>query len=171
MADSEGPARIDVLRRKTSLMRPIHSWHNTDAQQKCWRLELVDMRIVTEWIETSIQRIQRQSTLSVIVYYTRAAYPLMGVVRGTTRPVGHQFSQDVNIPTVKRDELTTFAWFHVSYCLRLQAYIMHLKSGYVRTFVTPLHLTIDRTAYTLSLIHIWRCRRIERCRSRWSPYH
>ena len=26
-------------------------------------------------------------------------------------------------------------------------------------------------AYNLSLIHIWRCRRIERCRSRWSPYH
>ena len=25
--------------------------------------------------------------------------------------------------------------------------------------------------YGLSLIHIWRCRRIERCRSRWSPYH
>ena len=25
--------------------------------------------------------------------------------------------------------------------------------------------------YILSLIHIWRCRRIERCRSRWSPYH
>ena len=24
---------------------------------------------------------------------------------------------------------------------------------------------------SLSLIHIWRCRRIERCRSRWSPYH
>ena len=26
-------------------------------------------------------------------------------------------------------------------------------------------------AINLSLIHIWRCRRIERCRSRWSPYH
>ena len=25
--------------------------------------------------------------------------------------------------------------------------------------------------FFLSLIHIWRCRRIERCRSRWSPYH
>ena len=25
--------------------------------------------------------------------------------------------------------------------------------------------------YGLSLIHICRCRRIERCRSRWSPYH
>ena len=25
--------------------------------------------------------------------------------------------------------------------------------------------------FYLSLIHIWRCRRIERCRSRWSPYH
>ena len=29
---------------------------------------------------------------------------------------------------------------------------------------------ICRSIY-LSLIHIWRCRRIERCRSRWSPYH
>ena len=27
------------------------------------------------------------------------------------------------------------------------------------------------TITDLSLIHIWRCRRIERCRSRWSPYH
>ena len=26
-------------------------------------------------------------------------------------------------------------------------------------------------SWWLSLIHIWRCRRIERCRSRWSPYH
>ena len=25
--------------------------------------------------------------------------------------------------------------------------------------------------YTLSLIHIWRCRRSTLCRSRWSPYH
>ena len=27
------------------------------------------------------------------------------------------------------------------------------------------------TNYTLSLIHIWRCRRSTLCRSRWSPYH
>ena len=26
-------------------------------------------------------------------------------------------------------------------------------------------------AHTLSLIHIWRCRRYSLCRSRWSPYH
>ena len=32
----------------------------------------------------------------------------------------------------------------------------------------PLLLNAD---WRLSLIHIWRCRRIERCRSRWSPYH
>ena len=32
-------------------------------------------------------------------------------------------------------------------------------------FIIEYHVTI------LSLIHIWRCRRIERCRSRWSPYH
>ena len=29
----------------------------------------------------------------------------------------------------------------------------------------------SRSQRNLSLIHIWRCRRIERCRSRWSPYH
>ena len=29
----------------------------------------------------------------------------------------------------------------------------------------------DAVIIHLSLIHIWRCRRIERCRSRWSPYH
>eukprot|EP00826_Nyctotherus_ovalis_P032294 TRINITY_DN26032_c0_g1_i1.p1 TRINITY_DN26032_c0_g1~~TRINITY_DN26032_c0_g1_i1.p1 ORF type:complete len:340 (-),score=123.55 TRINITY_DN26032_c0_g1_i1:9-1028(-) len=28
-----------------------------------------------------------------------------------------------------------------------------------------------RVGFILSLIHICRCRRIERCRSRWSPYH
>ena len=31
--------------------------------------------------------------------------------------------------------------------------------------------THTHTHIYLSLIHIWRCRRIERCRSRWSPYH
>ena len=30
---------------------------------------------------------------------------------------------------------------------------------------------VRRSYVYLSLIHIWRCRRIERCRSRWSPYH
>ena len=29
----------------------------------------------------------------------------------------------------------------------------------------------EKDFFELSLIHIWRCRRIERCRSRWSPYH
>ena len=35
-------------------------------------------------------------------------------------------------------------------------------------------VTLEHEIFTdldLSLIHIWRCRRIERCRSRWSPYH
>ena len=31
--------------------------------------------------------------------------------------------------------------------------------------------TSTQLLHMLSLIHIWRCRRIERCRSRWSPYH
>eukprot|EP00826_Nyctotherus_ovalis_P059774 TRINITY_DN8342_c0_g1_i5.p2 TRINITY_DN8342_c0_g1~~TRINITY_DN8342_c0_g1_i5.p2 ORF type:complete len:187 (+),score=0.94 TRINITY_DN8342_c0_g1_i5:238-798(+) len=39
----------------------------------------------------------------------------------------------------------------------------------------PIHKVvlarIGGAVKTLSLIHICRCRRIERCRSRWSPYH
>ena len=33
-----------------------------------------------------------------------------------------------------------------------------------------LRETVSKASF-LSLIHICRCRRIERCRSRWSPYH
>ena len=33
------------------------------------------------------------------------------------------------------------------------------------------HLSYHAPPHTLSLIHIWRCRRRLRCRSRWSPYH
>ena len=35
----------------------------------------------------------------------------------------------------------------------------------------PRFVNISEVTTSLSLIHIWRCRRIERCRSRWSPYH
>ena len=35
---------------------------------------------------------------------------------------------------------------------------------------TPVHVTLY-WQWHLSLIHIWRCRRVSQCRSRWSPYH
>eukprot|EP00826_Nyctotherus_ovalis_P040361 TRINITY_DN3975_c0_g1_i5.p1 TRINITY_DN3975_c0_g1~~TRINITY_DN3975_c0_g1_i5.p1 ORF type:complete len:495 (-),score=165.75 TRINITY_DN3975_c0_g1_i5:23-1507(-) len=35
----------------------------------------------------------------------------------------------------------------------------------------PYYVITLHNMYVLSLIHICRCRRIERCRSRWSPYH
>ena len=38
---------------------------------------------------------------------------------------------------------------------------------YVRTTTKPS----KRILFCLSLIHIWRCRRLLTCRSRWSPYH
>ena len=38
------------------------------------------------------------------------------------------------------------------------------------SYKTPSDKVITKLQ-ELSLIHIWRCRRIERCRSRWSPYH
>ena len=41
------------------------------------------------------------------------------------------------------------------------------------TLSPPIPLGLNTLPHwsNLSLIHIWRCRRIERCRSRWSPYH
>ena len=40
------------------------------------------------------------------------------------------------------------------------------------TCIHPRAIETDqKTVYDLSLIHIWRCRRRLRCRSRWSPYH
>ena len=47
----------------------------------------------------------------------------------------------------------------------IDAYSVSQKS---RVFFKSLFC---KSTYYLSLIHIWRCRRIERCRSRWSPYH
>ena len=35
----------------------------------------------------------------------------------------------------------------------------------------PYRRCNSQTPYSLSLIHIWRCRRSTLCRSRWSPYH
>ena len=37
--------------------------------------------------------------------------------------------------------------------------------------VSHSYILVWTRALHLSLIHIWRCRRIERCRSRWWPYH
>ena len=37
--------------------------------------------------------------------------------------------------------------------------------------IKRLEENIGRTLFDLSLIHIWRCRRVWGCRSRWSPYH
>ena len=47
------------------------------------------------------------------------------------------------------------------------------KSAFLVTFVFFPFFVFwpSPPGHTLSLIHIWRCRRIERCRSRWSPYH
>eukprot|EP00826_Nyctotherus_ovalis_P002427 TRINITY_DN10486_c0_g2_i7.p1 TRINITY_DN10486_c0_g2~~TRINITY_DN10486_c0_g2_i7.p1 ORF type:complete len:751 (-),score=276.66 TRINITY_DN10486_c0_g2_i7:17-2269(-) len=49
-------------------------------------------------------------------------------------------------------------------CVQLRNVILSAVPGNVK-------LTNPRSGVHLSLIHICRCRRIERCRSRWSPYH
>ena len=67
----------------------------------------------------------------------------------------------------------------------LSSYVQRttLRNILITHNISTLHLTFRCNAQLsnfcmcwlctlcLSLIHIWRCRRIERCRSRWSPYH
>ena len=52
-------------------------------------------------------------------------------------------------------------------------YLCQLLTDFQNSLTSELcrQFAIMRLLYILSLIHIWRCRRIERCRSRWSPYH
>ena len=49
--------------------------------------------------------------------------------------------------------------------------ILTNRSGTIDKNVGCLPADCEWDRLPLSLIHIWRCRRIERCRSRWSPYH
>ena len=57
-----------------------------------------------------------------------------------------------------------------------QTYIYVYTHTHTQT-LTHTHVSLKHTymcthTHThLSLIHIWRCRRVLRCRSRWSPYH
>ena len=66
--------------------------------------------------------------------------------------------------------------------LLLYLYVCRLVSGDVKGKLTHLYNRVNKVIKTsgkfdvsitllLSLIHIWRCRRADTCRSRWSPYH
>ena len=63
-------------------------------------------------------------------------------------------------------------------CL-LRSLLVLFAALYIFLLWTVFHLYIERQRQVmfelplplLSLIHIWRCRRLLRCRSRWSPYH
>ena len=56
-----------------------------------------------------------------------------------------------------------------------QIYLQNLPSDQVPTCAPPMDFLMDTLpifeVIQLSLIHICRCRRRLRCRSRWSPYH
>ena len=60
------------------------------------------------------------------------------------------------------------------FCSRLAVDYFTTGGNIIRTAVCWIvwhNVHSQQHTYMLSLIHIWRCRRIERCRSRWSPYH
>ena len=54
----------------------------------------------------------------------------------------------------------SFGWFN-----RLIEALCHIGA------TVSADITLPFAPQTLSLIHIWRCRRSYACRSRWSPYH
>ena len=45
------------------------------------------------------------------------------------------------------------------------------RSRLLQLFRSSKNNNNNRSIFSLSLIHIWRCRRDVLCRSRWSPYH
>ena len=60
------------------------------------------------------------------------------------------------------------------FSLLLLANWLDLSASASEAIAPRVHNAIQIVYYyvlLLSLIHIWRCRRIERCRSRWSPDH
>ena len=58
-------------------------------------------------------------------------------------------------------------WLKQPRCLKLKHLLAYVKELNKDHFLYE-H---NRTIMSLSLIHIWRCRRSTLCRSRWSPYH
>ena len=65
---------------------------------------------------------------------------------------------------------------HMSTVTMLELMLCDMKQSSAVNEVKHLFSLLDKLAnwaiyFTLSLIHIWRCRRSYACRSRWSPYH
>ena len=89
---------------------------------------------------------------------------------------GHKHNTYVTSNSISENKSTNIAAWHG--CQTAQR--LHCSPGSLlinTDHLTPTATTLALCNYTinvnlhLSLIHIWRCRRIERCRSRWSPYH
>eukprot|EP00826_Nyctotherus_ovalis_P024529 TRINITY_DN18960_c0_g1_i1.p1 TRINITY_DN18960_c0_g1~~TRINITY_DN18960_c0_g1_i1.p1 ORF type:complete len:110 (+),score=31.67 TRINITY_DN18960_c0_g1_i1:119-448(+) len=72
-------------------------------------------------------------------------------------------------------EENAFGLYKLIYCV-VTGEVVNNKAFFNKLFGKSMNegrvadMNIKRIS-KLSLIHICRCRRIERCRSRWSPYH
>ena len=67
---------------------------------------------------------------------------------------------------------TEFVYFVFVFCI-----VWHREISFLISLNNPLFKNMAHVGsfwhfvICLSLIHIWRCRRLLTCRSRWSPYH
>ena len=91
------------------------------------------------------------------------------IVTITCSVYAYSFSQNQN--WLFRSQNCSFVeYMAFRICVMLQKWSLCFQPFFVPKFM--FYLDGDPANMSLlSLIHIWRCRRIERCRSRWSPYH
>ena len=75
----------------------------------------------------------------------------------------------LTISCSRKSRLVLPSWFH--FLVPAHPGSPGQSPGGHKMVVVVVVWSLSHAAYVLSLIHIWRCRRIERCRSRWSPYH
>ena len=68
------------------------------------------------------------------------------------------------------NSIVTWSVCHSQWRLRLAGW-SHAQCPDATAVAPPPDAMRKRSPSSLSLIHIWRCRRSTLCRSRWSPYH
>ena len=94
-------------------------------------------------------------SLSILLYWLKRSSLFCFLALGSTRPTLNMIKRtDCKYFAVSISPQNTLDWLFFSYLFR------NIFSWKLTAHIFPL-----------SLIHIWRCRRLVECRSRWSPYH
>ena len=89
--------------------------------------------------------------------------------KGVCQNSNFDASTDDQVNTNSYHEWHNCFWMTSYYVMVTSYHICNAHSVFLEFILNLCKLTTFPK--TLSLIHIWRCRRSTLCRSRWSPYH